>query len=463
MHSLPDKLKSHSLSVVVPAYNEEKIIETSIKALNTKLAAICDDYEIILVDDGSIDRTPEIAALLSSKLEFLKIIRNTQNQGIGTCLRKGFAAVSKELVLYIDADMPFDYDEISKAIIALDLAQADLVVGLRINRREESVLRYICSIVYNLLMKTVFHLKLADINCAFKLMKRDVLANLSLKLRGSCISVELLAKANYLGYKISQVKLYYYPRKDTKSRLFKLHIIFQDLFEIFKNYKEIKRVKECKSNKFSIPITSYSRLKFHIYQWIRKSTCPFPRMQECLEDKEGDIYDLGCGYGLFLNYLTRLIGRKNRYFGIDADKERIAFATALNRHDNVVFQVRDILTDLQLKDARYIILSDVLCLIPWLEQEKIISRCFNYLSDDGVLLIKEIDTAPKWKYFLTRMQEAFVFRFIRGVRNKNFYFRSSGDFKKILNLAGYRVEVSPIHKGYLHSHILFVCQKGKRL
>ena len=234
---------NYSLSVVIPVFNEENIIEMSMDLLDAKLKSICKDYEIIVVDDASMDRTPQITAQLSSRLKNLKIVRNHNNQGIGYCLQKGFNFASKEFVLYIDSDMPFDYGEISRAISMIDHNNADLIAGSRINRTAESILRYICSIIYNWLMRGLFSLKINDINCAFKLIKRDVLEKLGLNLRGSCVSVEMLAKASYIGCRINQIELYYYPRKETKSRLFKLHIIIRDLFEIARHYREIKSFK----------------------------------------------------------------------------------------------------------------------------------------------------------------------------------------------------------------------------
>ena len=137
--------KIKSLSAIIPAFNEETIIEKSILLLHEKLKSIAKNYEIIVVDDGSSDRTPDILKELASKINELKFIRNDVNQGLGFSLRKAFSIASQELIFYTDADLPIDYNDIYRAVKILKETNADFLAGFRYNRYSESIYRIIYS------------------------------------------------------------------------------------------------------------------------------------------------------------------------------------------------------------------------------------------------------------------------------------------------------------------------------
>jgi len=240
-----DSKKINSLSIVLPVYNEERIINKNILFLNNTLKTICKDYEIIVVDDCSIDRSPEILITMSSQIEKLKVTRNVSNQGLGDTLRKGFSMVTKELVFYTDMDLPFDCSQIYRAVEILETTKADMVAGVRRNRiKEESVVRILCSFLYNWLIKNMFHIKIRDVNFAFKLIKKYVLDELNLKSASSFIDAEIVVKVNYLGYQIRQTDIDYIGRKDSGSRLFKPRIILFTLLEMLRYYREIKKLRK---------------------------------------------------------------------------------------------------------------------------------------------------------------------------------------------------------------------------
>lgn len=236
--------KIKSLSVVIPAYNEEKIIKKNILLLNDILKTSCEDYEIIVVDDGSTDNTATLLKELTFDIKELKVLRNEMNQKLGSALRKGFSIASKELVFYTDADMPIDYSEIYRACEVLELSQADLIVGVRRKTKSESALRALCSLVYNRLIEIVFNIKIKDINFACKLIRKCALEELNLKSKGSFIDAEMVIKANYLGYKIRQIDVNYFNRQDRRSRLFKLEEILFILFEMIRYYSKILNLRK---------------------------------------------------------------------------------------------------------------------------------------------------------------------------------------------------------------------------
>lgn len=235
--------KIRSLTVVIPIFNEEAIIERSLTTLSDVLKTICLDYEILVVDDGSTDGTPEILRRLASSIEGLKILRNSRNEGLGGALCHGFKNASKEVIFYIDADMPFQYAEILRAVEILEESRAEGVAGFRINREREPFFRRFSSMAYNGCVSCLYGIKMQDINCAFKLMKRDALKNLDLKAKGSFIDAEWMVRAAYRGYKIQELGVEYHPRYESGSRLFRFYPIVMAFWEMIKFYFDIRRSK----------------------------------------------------------------------------------------------------------------------------------------------------------------------------------------------------------------------------
>lgn len=242
--SYQDFQKVRSLSVVIPAFNEERLIEESVALLEGVLKKILSDYEIIVVDDGSTDSTAKILERLSSKIKRLKYVVHKRNQGLGAAVRKGTELASKEVVLYVDADMPVDYAKIDQAIDLLVTSHADMVFGGRCNRVYDSKVRLLLSSVYNGLIRSIFFVEAEDINFAFKLFRRQALERLELKARGSFISAEIVVKVIKDGCQIQWMGLDYFPRKIGKSRLCNPGAIFFALFEIIQYYPEVSGFKK---------------------------------------------------------------------------------------------------------------------------------------------------------------------------------------------------------------------------
>jgi glycosyltransferase involved in cell wall biosynthesis len=235
--------KIRSLTVVIPVFNEEAIIERSLTTLSDALKAICFDYEILVVDDGSTDKTADILRRRALSIDGLKILHNARNEGLGGALRHGFKYASKAVVFYIDADMPFQYTEILRAVQILDESRAEGVAGFRIDREREPLLRRLSSLAYNKCVGCIYGVQRRDINCAFKLMKTDVLKRLDLKAKGSFIDAEWMIRAAYKGFKIKEMGVEYHPRRESGSRLFRIYPIITAFLEMIKFYTDIKRSK----------------------------------------------------------------------------------------------------------------------------------------------------------------------------------------------------------------------------
>ena len=188
------------LSIFFPMWNEEDYVERAIAAATAICTQMVDDgvigdYELIIVDDKSTDRTPEIADALADKDAHVRVVHHPVNRKLGGSIKTGFETAKGDLVLYSDADLPFDFEEVPRAIRLLRLYDADLVSAYRFDRTGEGYTRAIYTFFYNLLIRTMFGVKARDINFAFKLLRRRVLDNIELRSEGSFIDAELIIRA----------------------------------------------------------------------------------------------------------------------------------------------------------------------------------------------------------------------------------------------------------------------------
>ena len=205
------------------------------------LSKYAEDYEVIIVDDASTDAAPRIVAAIAAENPRIRVIRHELNRKLGGSLKTGFAAATKEVVLYMDADVPFDPDAINRAIRAMDLTGADLIAGYRLDRTIEGLKRAIYSYCYNALIGVLFGWPHRDINFSFKLIKREVLQAIELKSEGSLIDAELIVKAKNRGFLIQQIGLDYFPRTRGVSHLSSPAVIFKIFRELVALYPEMRR------------------------------------------------------------------------------------------------------------------------------------------------------------------------------------------------------------------------------
>jgi glycosyltransferase involved in cell wall biosynthesis len=222
-------------------FNEQENIDQAVDAAVEALTKYTDDYEIIIVDDASTDASPMLVARRVAENPRIRMIRHEKNRKLGGALRSGFAATTKELVLYMDADLPFDPDVLGRAIRAMQVTGADVIAGYRHDRTMEGLRRAIYSYVYNALIGVLFGWPHRDINFSFKLMKREVLQAIDLKSEGSLIDAELIVKAKNRGFSIQQIGLDYFPRIRGHSHLSSPKVILKIFAELLKLYPEMRK------------------------------------------------------------------------------------------------------------------------------------------------------------------------------------------------------------------------------
>lgn len=197
------------LSIVLPAYNEEDNIATAITRCLAVLEQLRLPHEVIVVNDGSADRTLQHARALAEKHAQLRLIDFEHNRGYGIALATGFQSAKYSFVFYTDSDNQFDVSELKYLLPIID--SYDLVVGFRIYRYDMP-LRLFLSWGYNMLIRLLFRIRLHDVDCSFKLMRREIFDVMQLEARDFFIDTEIILKAKRLGYRINEVGVRHYPR-----------------------------------------------------------------------------------------------------------------------------------------------------------------------------------------------------------------------------------------------------------
>ena len=204
-----DARGARGVSVVLPALNEDANIGPMIDATASALTALDLEHEIIVVDDGSTDSTLAVARERAASQPRLLVLSHGTNRGYGAAIRTGFAAATKELVFYTDADRQFDVGDLGEFLPMI--ADNDLVVGYRIDRNDP-VVRSIFSWGYNRLVGLLFRIRIRDVNCAFKLLRREVLEGIQLQSDDFFIDTEIIAMARKRNFRIAQKGVRHYPR-----------------------------------------------------------------------------------------------------------------------------------------------------------------------------------------------------------------------------------------------------------
>ncbi len=230
--------KPISLSVFFPCYNEEANVERTTRAALAAVSKITDDFEIIIVNDGSKDRTGEIADRLAAELPNVRAVHNNPNLGYGGALQRGFREAKKEYIFYTDGDGQFDFEEIPKLLPLLK--DYDIISGYRLDR-QDPLIRKINAFCWTTLVNIVFGLWLRDIDCSFKIYPRGLFERIKMKSMGALIDAEVLARAKYCGYRIGQIGVHHYPRTAGEQTGAKLRVILRAFKELFKLYFDIRR------------------------------------------------------------------------------------------------------------------------------------------------------------------------------------------------------------------------------
>ena len=226
------------LSIVMPAYNEEANVGRAIDAAREAVRRFADDFEIVIVDDGSRDRTAERVAEAAKADPRVRLISFPENRGFGAAVKTGLKAAEKPLVFYTDSDLQFDLAQIGDLLARID--EAPIVVGYRVNRQDHWV-RLLNAWAWGRLQYVLFGLDVHDIDCGFKLFRREVVQRLPMHSDGAFLSTEILLRARAAGYPIVEVPVQHYPRTAGSSTGANWNVIAKAFRELWALRAELRR------------------------------------------------------------------------------------------------------------------------------------------------------------------------------------------------------------------------------
>ena len=225
--------KFPSLSVFFPAYNDAPSLPALLAATFAVLQEHVADYEVIVVNDGSLDDTGEVLERLCQRYSpFLRVVTHPQNRGYGGALRSGFTAAQKEFVFYTDGDGQYDPGELP-LLLKLAGPATGLVNGYKLERHDP-VHRIWIGNVYNFCARFLFRIRIHDIDCDYRLIRRALLDQIQLTSTGGTICVELVRKLEMSGCDVAEVGVHHYPRLHGSSQFFRLRSLANTLFELLR-------------------------------------------------------------------------------------------------------------------------------------------------------------------------------------------------------------------------------------
>jgi glycosyltransferase involved in cell wall biosynthesis len=218
------------VSFVLPMYNEAGNIDQTIKTLASLAGEIAGDYEIVVADDASCDGSADIVEGLAKSDGRIKLVRLKSNSKFGGALAAGLKAASKEVVIYTDADLPVEEEDIKKALELLDTS--DIVTAYSLALKDSSLKRIIISKVYNFLIQLLFGLHIRDINSGFKIYKKNVLEGLDLVSKSPFVDVEIFSEAVRRNFRIAQFGLIFRLRTKGASTISRFSVIARTFYDM---------------------------------------------------------------------------------------------------------------------------------------------------------------------------------------------------------------------------------------
>jgi glycosyltransferase involved in cell wall biosynthesis len=225
-----------SLTAFFPAYNDQHTIEGIVRTAAEEMSKVTDDFEVLVVNDGSRDRTRSILERLEHELPYLRVIHHEKNRGYGAALITGFKNASKDLIFYTDGDGQYDVRELHNLLAELK-PNIDLVNGYKI-KRADAWYRIWIGATYRRAMRWVFRLSIRDVDCDFRLFRRYIFETISLESASGVICVEMARKFDLAGFRMVEVPVSHYPRLHGRSEFFRVrHLVytFRGLMKIWWN------------------------------------------------------------------------------------------------------------------------------------------------------------------------------------------------------------------------------------
>lgn len=224
-------LSANSISVFFPAFNDEGTIKSLVTDALAVLPCLTDDFEVLVVNDGSTDATPAVLGELERTLQHVRVIHHEFNKGYGAALRTGFGHARKDLIFYTDGDGQYDAREL-KVLLPLMNDAVEVVNGYKIDRADERH-RVVIGKLYNGLARLLFRLPIRDVDCDFRLMRREAVERLDLVSSSGVICVEMVRKLYADGAVFVEAPVHHYPRRHGRSQFFTFGRVARTVFDFF--------------------------------------------------------------------------------------------------------------------------------------------------------------------------------------------------------------------------------------
>lgn len=240
------------LSFFFPMWNEQEYISRTLAAAREAGESLIrsgeiGDYEIVIIDDASTDDTGRLADEAAREDRRIRVVHHPVNRKLGGSIKTGFSEARGDLILYTDADLPFDMNELEKACRILRRYEADIVSAYRFDRTGEGYVRTVYSFFYNILVRVFFGVRMRDVNFAFKLVRARIFDNVVLASEGSFIDAELIIRARKFGYQVVQFGVDYFPRTRGVSTLSSPGVIAKILREMWSLRHELRSIEPVQS------------------------------------------------------------------------------------------------------------------------------------------------------------------------------------------------------------------------
>jgi glycosyltransferase involved in cell wall biosynthesis len=225
------------LTVFFPAYNDSGTIASMVIRAVQAASALTPDYEIIVVNDGSGDATPQLLDELARTYPNVRVVHHPRNRGYGGALQTGFRSATKELIFYTDGDAQYDPAELA-ALWPQMTADADLVNGYKISR-SDPLHRIVIGRLYHHIVRVLFGLSVRDVDCDFRLMRRSIFEKIDLEKTSGVICLEMMKKIEDAGFRIVEVPVHHYHRAFGKSQFFNFPRIFKTGVDVVRLWYEL--------------------------------------------------------------------------------------------------------------------------------------------------------------------------------------------------------------------------------
>jgi len=226
-----------AISVFLPSHNEEGNVERVVRSYLAELPRVADDFEVIVVDDGSRDRTGEIAERLATEDTHVKVVRHRVNKGYGGAVISGIRAATRPYVLLCDGDGQFDPSDLER--LTPFVPEYDVVAGRRMHRADH-LIRRINGKAWTVLVRVLLGITISDIDCGFKLFKREKLEGMDLRAHGAMISTELMARLAGRNAKVIEVDVKHLPRLTGEQSGANLKVVARAFKELIALYRELR-------------------------------------------------------------------------------------------------------------------------------------------------------------------------------------------------------------------------------